>query len=581
MGSGCGIGGTCVAVKATHRLDGHQHRPLARATPSLFAPNLPGAVYTELTPEKAGQILHKWQTMCGFKQNARHAPANGRAPVDSFMCEETVRPFSVDNSLLQYASQNPKKFAKLLAAGPPEQYRWAAWKAALRVSQLQVPGLYQELSSPARRAACVYLPIIVQDRDRTFAEHIYSRVALENVLAAYSVYDPEVGYCQGMNYVAGFLLIVSRSNEEETFWALAALMKRKVPADRLGLDGVGRFYTENFPLIRVLQSLFDYILELENNDLKHHLSSVGLPNSIWLQQWISSLFLYSFPLSYCLRFWDALLACGISFLLPLSLVIVDRLASQLLRGSMDSCYTCLKTVQTRGEILHSPDELIWAAHKLRLDWKALDTVREEYQAQVNVEFLSQKQCKTQEETKSRVSDPTKTPQGSTHPTDEDPLKGDDFSGAGESIRKSGGGGALLLPLSDNKSHSVSAKKEEFKLPPIKKSSQFVFEFDSDILEGSPASVNHRRRRKRGGQKYTRLRRGGVGPSPFTPQRDDVSEFLLPGEAPREPQTENENLEPEPERVLATENREEEGDGSAELKRSASNHSVYARLKLVF
>lgn len=42
--------------------------------------------------------------------------------------------------------------------------------------------------------------------------------ALRRILRAYSVYDSEVGYCQGMNFLAGMLLTLLP--EEESFWML-------------------------------------------------------------------------------------------------------------------------------------------------------------------------------------------------------------------------------------------------------------------------------------------------------------------------------------------------------------------------
>lgn len=39
---------------------------------------------------------------------------------------------------------------------------------------------------------------------------------------AYSMYNQEVGYCQGMSQIAALLLMYL--NEEDAFWALSALM---------------------------------------------------------------------------------------------------------------------------------------------------------------------------------------------------------------------------------------------------------------------------------------------------------------------------------------------------------------------
>ena len=49
---------------------------------------------------------------------------------------------------------------------------------------------------------------------------------LNSVLVAYSVYDMEVGYIQGLNLIAGILLYHIKS-EEQTFWALVELMEEQ------------------------------------------------------------------------------------------------------------------------------------------------------------------------------------------------------------------------------------------------------------------------------------------------------------------------------------------------------------------
>lgn len=45
------------------------------------------------------------------------------------------------------------------------------------------------------------------------------------VLSAYSMYNMEVGYCQGMSVLAGLLLLYM--DEEEAFWGLSVLLTDK------------------------------------------------------------------------------------------------------------------------------------------------------------------------------------------------------------------------------------------------------------------------------------------------------------------------------------------------------------------
>lgn len=49
-----------------------------------------------------------------------------------------------------------------------------------------------------------------------------------NVLKAFSVYDEKVGYCQSMNFMIGFIILLSGGNEKETFWLFAALSKQSI-----------------------------------------------------------------------------------------------------------------------------------------------------------------------------------------------------------------------------------------------------------------------------------------------------------------------------------------------------------------
>jgi hypothetical protein len=92
--------------------------------------------------------------------------------------------------------------------------------------------LQQEMRALAR----LHSPDIRQidlDVNRTYRDHIMFRerynqrqVALFHVLAAYSMYNSEIGYCQGMSQIAA-LLLMYLNDEEDAFWALSQLMVNK------------------------------------------------------------------------------------------------------------------------------------------------------------------------------------------------------------------------------------------------------------------------------------------------------------------------------------------------------------------
>lgn len=80
----------------------------------------------------------------------------------------------------------------------------------------------QEFSSEITTACFVFT-------GRTFPTHPYfsaqlgaGQLSLYNILKAYSLLDQEVGYCQGLSFVAGILLL--HMGEEEAFHMLKFLM---------------------------------------------------------------------------------------------------------------------------------------------------------------------------------------------------------------------------------------------------------------------------------------------------------------------------------------------------------------------
>ena len=75
---------------------------------------------------------------------------------------------------------------------------------------------------------------IEKDVHRTFGSVRGLRVpqqealqSLRNVLLAFAEHNPQVGYCQSMNFLAAVLLLVV--DEESAFWCLTAIVERLMP----------------------------------------------------------------------------------------------------------------------------------------------------------------------------------------------------------------------------------------------------------------------------------------------------------------------------------------------------------------
>jgi hypothetical protein len=109
------------------------------------------------------------------------------------------------------------------------------------------------------------------------------------------VYIPAVGYCQGLNFIAGLLLMISGGNEVETFYATTALLKH------LGLEWL---YTEGMPLLAPLLRVFDTIFERKIPNVYDHFQHEAIPEHMWFGRWLLTLGADSFPLPVVIRLWD-------------------------------------------------------------------------------------------------------------------------------------------------------------------------------------------------------------------------------------------------------------------------------------
>ena len=96
------------------------------------------------------------------------------------------------------------------------------------------------------------------DVNRTYRNHSMFRERYNNrqqdlfhVLAAYSMYNSEVGYCQGMSQIAA-LLLMYLDEEEEAFWALSQLMVDR----KYNMHG---FFIPQFPRLMRFQEHHDKV----------------------------------------------------------------------------------------------------------------------------------------------------------------------------------------------------------------------------------------------------------------------------------------------------------------------------------
>jgi hypothetical protein len=108
--------------------------------------------------------------------------------------------------------------AKLRCGGIPHRIRGVIWQAMAQSSSLNLESLYVRLSEESESSS--YERVIQRDLSRTFPQLDMfkddggeGQLAMGRLLKAYSLYDAHVGYCQGLAFLVGPLLMtVSNPN---------------------------------------------------------------------------------------------------------------------------------------------------------------------------------------------------------------------------------------------------------------------------------------------------------------------------------------------------------------------------------
>uniref|UniRef100_UPI00358FC66E uncharacterized protein isoform X2 n=1 Tax=Myxine glutinosa TaxID=7769 RepID=UPI00358FC66E len=234
------------------------------------------------------------------------------------------------------------KLSRRIYKGVPLLLRGKVWASLLDVEKQRETHktTYQWL----RRQGRSHSPELNQidlDVNRTFRNHIMFRrrysskqQELLHVLLAYSMHNPDVGYCQGMNQIAGLLLMFLE--EEDAFWALDRLME--------GKHLMHGFFIPGFPKLMRFQDHHDHILRRLLPKLKKNMDAQGIPSTLYTTKWFLQCFMDRTPFSLTLRLWDVFILEGTKVLAAIAYAIMKLNKRYLMDLSLEDMMIFLQEV---------------------------------------------------------------------------------------------------------------------------------------------------------------------------------------------------------------------------------------------
>ncbi|XP_020702556.1 ecotropic viral integration site 5 protein homolog isoform X2 [Dendrobium catenatum] len=301
-----------------------------------------------------------------------------------------------------YVRRKPHVVRRRIRKGIPDCLRGLVWQliSGSRGLLLMNPGVYEQLVIYETSASELD---IIRDISRTFPSHVFfqqrhgpGQRSLYNVLKAYSVYDRDVGYVQGMGFLAGLLLLYM--SEEDAFWLLVALLKGAVHAPMEGLYQVG------LPLVQQYLFQFEQLVKEHLPKLGQHFSEEMINPSMYASQWFITVYSYSFPFPLALRIWDVFLYEGVKIVFQVGLALLTVCQNNLLKLAFEKLIHALRNFP---EEALDPEKLLPLAFSIKVT-KRLEELKQEYEKQHGISLPQLTSC----------SKPLKSLQSPAKPSDD-------------------------------------------------------------------------------------------------------------------------------------------------------------------
>ncbi|XP_043197718.1 TBC1 domain family member 12-like isoform X1 [Amphibalanus amphitrite] len=239
--------------------------------------------------------------------------------------------------------RHTRKVSDLWWNGLPPSVRGRVWMLALGNDLHVTPQLYkvyhQEALSILRAAAQGNAPrspcevreaktssvdLIRLDVARTFPQlGLFQKGGpyhdlLHELLGTYACYRPDVGYIQGMSFIAAVLLL--NTDPEDAFVCFANLLNRPF---------LFSFFQLDQSMMSAYYATYTALLRENLPALWQHMEAEGVTPDLYLVDWLYTLFSKSLPLDVACRIWDVFLRDGEAFLARAALGILHLYDEQL------------------------------------------------------------------------------------------------------------------------------------------------------------------------------------------------------------------------------------------------------------
>lgn len=309
-----------------------------------------------------GSVISTVPDRHGFLGGAQYSPEAKQGPPPETVLRREHKWLKMLSKWDFYMDRNYRKIKERCRKGIPMSVRPRAWLYLCGGKLLleRYPDGYDKCLS--KEADIKAIDDIKKDLHRQFPYHEMfisedkpGQQELFNVLKAYTVHNPNVGYCQAQAPVAAFLLM--HMPAIQAFWCLVSISDRYLK----------EYYSPSMEIVQRDGYILQALLKKICYPAYKHLKKVQAEPMYYCTEWFLCAFTRTLPWDSLLRIWDIFLCEGVKVLFKTALVILAGcLGSAKNRRRCSGLCETLDLLRNPPEFVLSEEYLVFSMSKLNL-----------------------------------------------------------------------------------------------------------------------------------------------------------------------------------------------------------------------
>ena len=195
------------------------------------------------------------------------------------------------------------------------------------------------------------------------------KIYLKNILTAFAFIRPEIGYCQGMNFIAAALIDLIY-NEEKVFWVFLSFIDD---------NEINTLYFKNMFEYNIRFYQLNYYFEKYFPEIHEHFIKENLNPEIFFSKWILTVFSNYLNFNILYDVWDLFIIDKWKAIFKISLILINLMKEDFLNLTMNNLQNFFKENEFKKNDFEF-DDIVDGYDEYKITNSKLKELKEDYKS---------------------------------------------------------------------------------------------------------------------------------------------------------------------------------------------------------